>query len=95
MEESEILKVKAKGKSPLKVVYQKEEGGHCWAIVLLEWCGNYRLGMRWFYSKVGLPQSSGRPVWLIIPDELCITILNGLPLKPEDRKEIESYLSKR
>ncbi|MFD2034492.1 hypothetical protein ACFSKL_06800 [Belliella marina] len=63
---------------PYKVVYK--DLNERWAIVAMDWNREPCLGMRWFWGNGGNPFSSGNPTWLVIPNSLSNSILNGLPL---------------
>ena len=75
---------------PYEVVYKDEND--LWAIVALDWDGKPRLGMRWFWTEIGNPSSTGYPTWMIIPSALSKSILNGLPLTYEHLTKIEMFL---
>ncbi len=66
-----------------------------WAIVALEWEGEPRLGMRWFWSTQGNPTSSGHPTWFIIPDPLTHGILSSLPIRYKLRYMLDEFLCGR
>ncbi|RAU81879.1 hypothetical protein [Pontibacter arcticus] len=89
-----ILNINSPKKSvdgPYKVVYKNVD--ERWAIVALDWDGNPNLGMRWFWGNGGNPFSTGKPIWLIIPNALINSILDGLPLEFKFRKKIEKFLN--
>lgn len=77
-------------KGPYYVVYKNEE--ERWVIVFLRWDNKPRLGIRWFYGGEGTPSVRGYATWLIIPNELTESILNGLPLTPQLRHRIHNDL---
>ena len=79
-------------KGPYYVVYKNEE--ERWVIVFLRWDNKPRLGIRWFYGNEGTPSVRGYATWLIIPNELTESILNGLPLTPQLRHRIHNDLLK-
>lgn len=90
----EILKINSPKnfvKGPYSVVFKNIE--ERWAIVALDWDGDPRLGLRWFWDAVGNPSSRGNGTWLIIPPSLTNSILNGLPLDFQYRKSLEQYLN--
>ena len=62
---------------PYVVVFKNVEDR--WAIVAMDWEGEPRLGIRWFWEKNGHPSVRGYPTWLVIPPELNKSILFGLP----------------
>lgn len=78
---------------PYRVVYKNTE--ERWVIIALDWDGEPRLGIRWFWGNGGNPFSSGNPTWLVIPNSLSNSILNGLPLDFKFHKNIEDFLSRR
>lgn len=49
-----------------------------WAVSFLLWENKHRLATRWFWSRIGDPNSRGYPTWHILPDELAKPILNDL-----------------
>ncbi|MBL1410969.1 hypothetical protein [Sphingobacterium faecale] len=69
---------KASISGPYKVVFKNIE--ERWAIVAIDWDGEPRLAIRWFWGNGGNPFSSGNPTWLVIPSSLSNATLNGLPL---------------
>jgi hypothetical protein len=90
---SEILKISSPKKSvsgPFAVVYKNIENK--WAIVALDWDEVPSLGIRWFWPSIGNPVSRGFPTWFIIPIELRVSILNGLPIDVGFRHKIDQYL---
>ena len=64
-----------------------------WVIVAMDWDGEPRLGIRWFWSKGGNPLSSTYPIWLVIPPSLSKSILIGLPLDHKFSGKIDEYLT--
>jgi len=76
---------------PYAVVYKNIE--QYWAIVAFEWCGTPTLGIRWFDSKNGTPNSRGYPTWLVIPTELHNAVLNGLVLDFKFRDRVYRFLT--
>ncbi|ADQ80434.1 hypothetical protein Palpr_2298 [Paludibacter propionicigenes WB4] len=78
---------------PYKIVYKhiKER----WVIIALDWDGEPRLGIRWFWDKSGNPISRGYPTWFIIPTSLSNAILNGLPLDFAFRSKIADFLASK
>lgn len=70
---------------------------HCdvtnrWAIVIMHWNDEPRLGIRWFYGTSGTPSVRGYATWLVIPDSLSEAILSKLPISPSLRKRIDAIL---
>ena len=63
-----------------------------WAIVALNYDGNPRLGIRWFIGENGVQQSRGMATWFILPEEICGSVIAGLPLHPKKKKTIEDFL---
>lgn len=76
---------------PYKVVYKELE--ERWAIVAMDWNGEPCLGMRWFWGNGGNPFSSGNPIWLVVPNSLSNSILNGLPLNFKFYTQIVDFLA--
>ena len=71
LEDAEILKInspRSSVKGPYKVVLKNTK--ERWAIVVFDWEGDPRLGMRWFWGNGGNPFSSGNGTWLVIPPSL-------------------------
>lgn len=91
---SKILSISSPRKSvngPYAVVYKNID--ERWAIVALDWNEEPSLGIRWFWDSMGNPISTGHPIWFIIPKELVVSTLNGLPLSFHSRRKIEQFLS--
>ena len=91
--DDEILKInspKDRVAGPYVVVHK--DINKRWAIVALVWDTKPCLGIRWFHGKNGNPSSRNYPTWLIIPDDLTVSILNGLQIKVEFRKLIDKFL---
>ena len=76
---------------PYSVVYKNTENR--WVIVALDWDGEPRLGIRWFWGNSGSPTSRGYPSWFIVPDELTKMILAGLPLNHKYSTRIDQFLN--
>jgi hypothetical protein len=90
----DILKINSPTKhvdGPYVVVYI--DTAERWAIVALSYGGNPRLGIRWFSSTCGVPQSSAISTWFIIPPVLNIAILNSLGLSPNDNATLNNFLN--
>lgn len=88
-----ILNINSPKKSvggPYKVIHKDQI--ERWAIVALDWGGDPRLGIRWFVDTKGNPTIEGQPTWFVLPPNLYISTLNGLPLTYQDRKEVERFL---
>ena len=66
-----------------------------WAIVAMDWDGEPRVGIRWFWGNGGHPFSSAHPTWLVVPPSLSQGILSELPLEPEFSRRLEKYLTGR
>lgn len=92
--DDEILSINSPKKSikgPYTVIYKDLPDR--WAIVTLEWNGEPSIGMRWFWDSVGNPISRGYPTWFIVPSGLCKSILDGLPLRFDERKKVDAFLT--
>jgi hypothetical protein len=92
--DDEILSINSPQHSvggPYIVVHKNT--GKRWALVALEWEGQPRLGIRWFYETAGHPISSGWPIWFILPEELNTIILDGLDIEEWFREIIDDFLS--
>lgn len=91
---SNILALNSPRKSvggPYKVVYKNEQ--ERWAIVAMDWEGQPCLGMRWFWGGGGNPFSNAKPIWLVIPDSLSNSVLNGLPLNFKFYSSVMDFLA--
>lgn len=78
---------------PYLVVYK--DVTERWAIVAMEWDNGHRvLGMRWFKGAKGCPVSSSRPIWLVLPEKLHKSIVDGLPISYKKRLNIERFLAR-
>lgn len=64
-----------------------------WAIVAMDWNGEPRLGMRWFWGNGGSPFSSANPIWLVVPPSLTKGVLASLPLDHSFSSKIDKFLS--
>ena len=92
--DNEILKInspKASLEGPFIVVHKNLD--ERWAVVAINWDGEPRLGMRWFWANGGNPFSSGHPTWLVIPPSLSKSILSGLPLDRAIATKVDDFLS--
>lgn len=76
---------------PYKVVYKNID--ERWAIVVMDWDGQPCLGIRWFLGNGGNPFSSSHPIWLVVPNSLSNSILNGLPLDFKFYSKIVDFLA--
>ena len=74
---------------PYVVVFKNVEDR--WAIVAMDWEGEPRLGIRWFWGNGGNPSVRGYPTWFVIPPTLS-KILVGSPLAHEYSGRLEEYL---
>ncbi len=89
----DILKIKSPTKDvdgPYVVVYI--DTVERWAIVALDYAGHPRLGIRWFRSTCGVPQSRATSTWFIIPPVLNAAVLNSLGLTSKDNAILDDYL---
>ncbi|MDR1933140.1 MAG: hypothetical protein LBQ57_10015 [Spirochaetales bacterium] len=78
---------------PFSVVYKSLNAR--WAIVALAWDGQPMLGLRYFWGTAGNPCGTwATSTWLVIPPEITLPILNGLPLAPGYRNKLEKFLNK-
>jgi len=84
--------------SDVNVVYDKGPTKSSWSIARLKWEGADALGIRWNGdvdddSGVGLPQSRGIPIWMIVPQELEDAVLKSVAeLETEkDKALLEGY----
>ena len=92
--DSAILEIKSpkdRVRGPYVVVFKNL--AERWAIVAMDWEGEPRLGIRWFWGNGGNPFSSAHPTWLVIPPELSKSILLGLPLAHKFSDRLEEYLT--
>ena len=71
---------------------EKEER---WALVFLLWDNTYQLATRWFWSRIGDPNSRGYPTWHIIPVSLAKSILEDLHSKDEINESDYTYCLKK
>jgi hypothetical protein len=78
---------------PYAVVFKNVE--ERWAIVVMSWDGEPRLGLRWFWGNGGNPFSSAHPVWLVIPPSLSRGVLSGLPLELALARKVDDFLAGR
>lgn len=76
---------------PYVVVYKDLE--ERWAIVAMDWDGEPRLGIRWFWGNGGNPLSSGHPIWLVVPTSLSRNMLSGLPLNHKFSGKLDDFLT--
>lgn len=76
---------------PYRVVFKNIE--ERWVIVAIEWNNEPRLAMRWFWGNGGNPFSSGNPTWLVIPNSLSNSTLNGLPLDFKLHSKLVDFLA--
>ncbi len=49
-----------------------------WALAVIPWDGRFRLATRWFWSRIGDPNSRGYPTWHVLPDEFAKPLLTDL-----------------
>ncbi len=49
-----------------------------WALAVISWDGHDRLATRWFWSRIGDPNSRGYPTWHVLPDEFAKPLLTDL-----------------
>ena len=49
-----------------------------WVLAVLPWDGRYKLATRWFWSRIGDPNSRGYPTWHVLPDEFSKPLLIDL-----------------
>lgn len=75
---------------PYKVLYKDVQ--ERWAVVVLKWNNKPRLGVRWFWDSCGEPNSRGYSTWFVVPPNLSIAVLNGLPLVHDVRLLVDDFL---
>jgi len=95
-DDSNILKIDSPAAhllGPYTVVFKNID--ERWAIVTLEWDGNPRLGIRWFFGNGGNPFSSGNGTWLVIPPSLSKNILAGLPIDHAIAGRLDDFLCRK
>lgn len=93
LDKNQILNVRSP-KNEVEGPYEVVHNGSNWAMVVFTFQDTPSLGIRWFHYGNGMPIArSGAPVWFRIPEELNTCILNGLPLSPVRRFNIERFLS--
>ncbi len=78
---------------PFLVVYKNLQ--ERWAIVAMDWEGEPRLGIRWFWGNGGNPISSGHATWLVVPPSLSRGMLSGLPIDHKFAGRVDDYLRER
>ncbi len=79
-DDSKILEINSPRRNvggPYIVVFKSLE--ERWAIVAMDWDGEPRLGIRWFWGNGGNPFSSANPIWLVIPPSLSKSVLLEAP----------------
>lgn len=58
-----------------RVLYDSGPTACSWSVALLNyWDGTQKVGIRWNgddNSKIGNPQSHGKPTWYVVPDDLA------------------------
>ena len=94
LDDIEILKINSPKDSlegPYTVVFKNIQ--ERWAVVALDWEGEPRLGIRWFWGNGGNPFSSGNGTWLVVPQSLSRNILSGLPIDHKFSAAIDDFLS--
>ncbi|GAB6393453.1 MAG: hypothetical protein MdMp014T_2826 [Treponematales bacterium] len=67
-----ILGIKASKpavKGPYCVVYKSVQERFV-IVALDDWRGEPRLGIRWIWDNIGLPISSRKPTWFVLPESL-------------------------
>jgi hypothetical protein len=64
-----------------------------WAITAIDWDGEPRLAIRWFWNGGGNPFSSGHGTWLVVPPSLSRSMLTGLPLDHAFSRRLDDFLS--
>ena len=65
----------------IHVVVYKDEIDR-WCVVALDYSddkniGNPRLGLRWFWSKFGFPNSRQFATWIVLPPSISDTLMKG------------------
>ena len=94
MDDRDILSInspKGETKGPYVVVFKDEASK--WAIVALDWMGEARLGIRWFWGDYGYPNRGRNRQWFHIPWELTNAVLNGLPIRHDKLSLVQKYLT--
>ena len=79
--DEQILQIRSPRESvggPFVVVYKNTV--ERWVIVAMDWDGEPRLGIRWFWDGSGNPFSSGHATWLVIPPSLSKNVLSVFAL---------------
>lgn len=87
----EINSPKVSVGGPYSVVFKSIEDR--FAVVALDWDGNPKLAIRWFWNKNGNPSSRGYATWFVIPSMLLNAVLNGFPLDFEYRDKVNRFLA--
>jgi len=75
---------------PYLVMHKNPEQRY--ALVALDWNGEPKIGIRWFWESVGNPQSSGFPTWTILPDDLYRTLHNHFPLDAKNACHVNKFI---
>lgn len=91
--DEEILKIDSPRNSvsgPFAVVFKNLT--ERWAIVALEWDGDPRLGIRWFWGNGGNPLSTGHGTWLVVPPSLSKGMLASLPIDHAFSGKVDDFL---
>ena len=94
--DEQILQIRSPRESvggPFVVVYKNTV--ERWVIVAMDWDGEPRLGIRWFWDGSGNPFSSGHATWLVIPPSLSKNVLSGLPIDHGFGGRIDDFLCGR
>lgn len=64
-----------------------------YALVALDWDGEPRIGIRWFWESVGNPQSRSVPTWTILPDDLYRALQTHFPLNVRRAHYVDKFLA--
>lgn len=78
---------------PYAIVYRSNPNEGRWAIVAYNWDKEPVLGMRWFNDVSGYPTTEDWGSWLVIPDQLYVNVLDGLPIGHKLRVNIDKFLA--
>jgi len=76
---------------PYLVIHKNAEQRY--ALVALDWDGEPKIGIRWFWESIGNPQSRSLPTWTVLPDDLYRVLQTHFPLNVRRAHYVGKFLA--
>lgn len=64
-----------------------------WVIVALGYDNSPCFGLRWFNTKKGYPNTFGYKTWIILPQNISLSIIQTFPFNGNEKLKLKKYLA--